>query len=59
VFLRGPDAVGQWVSRDRRWFLGHTRLSIIGLSNGEQPIADATGAVTVFRCSIKWATFKK
>ena len=38
---RGPDSVGQWVSDDRRWALGHARLSIIGLDNGVQPISDA------------------
>ncbi len=42
---RGPDAVGKWVAPDGRWFLGHTRLSIIGLENGDQPMADATGDV--------------
>ncbi len=42
---RGPDAVGKWVAPDGRWFLGHTRLSIIGLDNGDQPISDATGDV--------------
>ena len=42
---RGPDATGRWVSPDRRMFLGHTRLSIIGLGNGSQPMADASGEV--------------
>ena len=42
---RGPDAVGKWVAPDGRWFLGHTRLSIIGLENGRQPISNATGDV--------------
>ena len=42
---RGPDSVGKWVSPDGRWFLGHTRLSIIGLSNGDQPMSDASGDV--------------
>jgi asparagine synthase (glutamine-hydrolysing) len=44
---RGPDAVGNWVSPDRRWFLGHTRLSIIGLTNGDQPIANDAGDVQI------------
>src|SRR5262245_7330240 len=41
---RGPDGTGTWTSHDRRWTLGHTRLSIIGLANGEQPMTspDAT-----------------
>jgi len=38
---RGPDSVGRWISADRRWALGHTRLSIIGLDNGTQPISDS------------------
>ena len=42
---RGPDAVGKWVAPDGRWFLGHTRLSIIGLDNGDQPMSDASGDV--------------
>jgi asparagine synthase (glutamine-hydrolysing) len=42
---RGPDAVGRWISPDGRWFLGHTRLSIIGLGNGAQPMSDASGDV--------------
>jgi asparagine synthase (glutamine-hydrolysing) len=42
---RGPDAVGRWVAPDARMFLGHTRLSIIGLGNGSQPMSDASGDV--------------
>ena len=42
---RGPDAVGKWVAPDGRCFLGHTRLSIIGLGNGDQPMSDASGDV--------------
>ncbi|MFT5691005.1 MAG: asparagine synthase (glutamine-hydrolyzing) [Oceanicoccus sp.] len=42
---RGPDSSGRWISRDRCKFLGHTRLSIIGLENGDQPINDPTGRV--------------
>jgi asparagine synthase (glutamine-hydrolysing) len=47
IHHRGPDAVGRWISPDGRWFLGHNRLSIIGLDNGDQPIANATGDVQV------------
>jgi asparagine synthase (glutamine-hydrolysing) len=36
---RGPDGQRWWVSDDRRVGLGHTRLSIIDLSTGDQPIA--------------------
>src|SRR4029453_14415570 len=44
---RGPDAVGKWGPPGGRGFLGHTRLSIIGLANGDQPIANATGDVQI------------
>ena len=40
---RGPDGQGQW--SDGRYFLGHTRLSIIGLNNGDQPMSNAEGDV--------------
>jgi asparagine synthase (glutamine-hydrolysing) len=42
---RGPDGHGTWVSDDQRWTLGHTRLSIIGLNNGEQPMSSPDGKV--------------
>ncbi len=42
---RGPDGQGRWTSTGGRFFLGHTRLSIIGLNNGEQPMANADGDV--------------
>jgi asparagine synthase (glutamine-hydrolysing) len=45
LYHRGPDSNGRWISPDGHWFLGHTRLSIIGLDNGEQPMADASGGV--------------
>src|SRR4030095_12529208 len=32
---RGPDSVRRWISPDRRWFLGHHRLSIIGLDHAD------------------------
>ncbi|HKP64721.1 MAG TPA: asparagine synthase (glutamine-hydrolyzing) [Polyangiales bacterium] len=40
---RGPDERATWFSADRRAALGHVRLSIIGLANGQQPLADSTG----------------
>ncbi|WP_101948043.1 asparagine synthase (glutamine-hydrolyzing) [Mycobacterium sp. 3519A] len=42
---RGPDGAGLWTSRDGQWTLGHTRLSIIGLRNGSQPMTSPDGAV--------------
>ena len=37
---RGPDNQGVWLSPDQRVGLGHTRLSIIDLTTGDQPIAN-------------------
>ena len=36
---RGPDAVGEWSSEDKKIWLGHTRLKILDLSdNSNQPM---------------------
>ena len=40
---RGPDAQGAWLSLNQRVALGHTRLSIIDLETGDQPITNETG----------------
>ena len=40
---RGPDGHRHWISRDCRVGLGHTRLSIIDLVTGDQPIASEDG----------------
>ncbi len=37
---RGPDGQKFWISPERRVGLGHTRLSIIDLTGGDQPIAN-------------------
>ena len=37
---RGPDGQQHWMSRDGRAALGHTRLSIIDLTTGDQPISN-------------------
>lgn len=42
---RGPDGCGSWMSRDGLWTLGHTRLSIIGLNNGDQPMVSPDDTV--------------
>jgi len=42
---RGPDATRAWISEDGLTALGHVRLSIIGLDNGDQPLIDASGDV--------------
>lgn len=38
---RGPDEFGAW--RDRTVFLGHSRLSIIDLEQGQQPMSTESG----------------
>ena len=45
LFHRGPDGNGSWTSGDGLRTLGHTRLSIIGLNNGDQPMTSPDGAV--------------
>lgn len=42
---RGPDRTATWISEDGRLALGHARLSIIGLDNGDQPLVDEAGDV--------------
>ncbi len=42
---RGPDGAGTWVAPDARVALGHTRLAIIDLEGGAQPIANEDGTV--------------
>jgi len=42
---RGPDRADWWRSDDGRLLLGHTRLSIIGLANGDQPLVGPRGDV--------------
>lgn len=42
---RGPDNSNWWSSPDQRLLLGHTRLSIIGLSNGDQPLVNQRGDI--------------
>jgi len=42
---RGPDGQGHWLSPDRKVGLGHTRLSIVDLEGGAQPLANEDGRV--------------
>jgi asparagine synthase (glutamine-hydrolysing) len=50
---RGPDGVGEWRSSDAGCWLGHTRLAIIDLRSGDQPMANEDGTVwTVFNGEI-------
>ena len=42
---RGPDAQGKFVASGAG--LGHARLSIVGLDDGQQPMSDETGQLTI------------
>ncbi|TCR64636.1 asparagine synthase (glutamine-hydrolyzing) [Bosea sp. BK604] len=42
---RGPDEQGFFTAEAAG--LGHARLSIVGLSDGQQPMSDATGELTI------------
>ncbi len=46
---RGPDETGHWLdtSSTPAVALGHTRLSIIDLSDGQQPMFDPTGRLAI------------
>jgi asparagine synthase (glutamine-hydrolysing) len=45
---RGPDAAGQWWSKDGRVGLAHRRLAIIDLSSaGDQPMHDDSGQLSI------------
>jgi asparagine synthase (glutamine-hydrolysing) len=44
---RGPDGRQHWMSKDGRVALGHTRLSIIDLATGDQPISNEDGTVHI------------
>lgn len=44
---RGPDGSATWVAANRRVGLGHTRLSIIDLEAGAQPMHSIDGLYTI------------
>jgi asparagine synthase (glutamine-hydrolysing) len=44
---RGPDRESVWASGDRRIGLAHSRLSIIDLEHGDQPITNEDGTVRI------------
>jgi asparagine synthase (glutamine-hydrolysing) len=50
---RGPDGSGQWRSLDDLCWLGHTRLAVIDLRGGDQPMCNEDATVwTVFNGEI-------
>lgn len=40
IYHRGPDSSGKYISPNGRCVLGHTRLSIIDLEGGQQPLSN-------------------
>jgi len=44
---RGPDRTSTWIDPDRRCAFGHTRLSVIDLETGDQPMSTPEGAYTL------------
>jgi asparagine synthase (glutamine-hydrolysing) len=42
---RGPDGQKWWIAPHRRVGLGHTRLSIIDLAGGDQPLSNEDGQI--------------
>jgi len=44
---RGPDGQQHWMASDGRAALGHTRLSIIDLTTGTQPISNEDGTIHI------------
>ncbi|TIV06665.1 MAG: asparagine synthetase B, partial [Mesorhizobium sp.] len=42
---RGPDEQGKFVAPDAG--LGHARLSVIGIGDGQQPMSDVSGNLTI------------
>jgi asparagine synthase (glutamine-hydrolysing) len=44
---RGPDHQQHWIAPDKHAGLGHTRLSIIDLTGGNQPILNEDGSIGI------------
>lgn len=44
---RGPDGTRTWIAADRAAGLGHTRLAVIDLAGGTQPIASEDGTCVI------------
>lgn len=47
IHHRGPDGRAHWIAADARVALGHTRLSIIDLTTGDQPIANEDESIHI------------
>ncbi len=44
---RGPDGLGMWMGPDQTIGLGHTRLSVIDLKRGQQPMHSVDGRYVI------------
>lgn len=44
LYHRGPDQQNYWLSESKKIALGHTRLSIIDLTTGDQPISNSSNS---------------
>ena len=49
---RGPDGQGIWTRKEQNIGFAHRRLSIIDLSNGQQPMTDGGGNWVCFNGEI-------
>ncbi|ORX88596.1 glutamine-hydrolyzing asparagine synthase [Basidiobolus meristosporus CBS 931.73] len=47
ILHRGPDSNGRYIDPSNRVGLGHTRLSIIDLDGGQQPISNKTNTIHI------------
>lgn len=48
LFFRGPESDGFWHSANGSVLLGHTRLSIIDIEGGQQPLSSPSGSIFLF-----------
>src|SRR5512145_3485215 len=44
---RGPDGLEMWMESDRKVGLGHTRLAVIDLERGRQPMHSSDGRYVI------------
>ena len=42
---RGPDSKSTWLGNNNKVALGHTRLSIVDIENGNQPFSSTDGTI--------------
>lgn len=47
LYHRGPDGDGEYIDKEKGLAMGHTRLSIIDLKTGDQPLFDHTKSIVL------------